>query len=1182
MKNIYLILFLIMVSNIHLFSQKEAYNWDYGGKWVITFDTPDGEPKILRESIIKNHTEGCSSISDSSGKFLFSTGGVSAYSYIGIPDSIKLSTGFYEPLCTMFDNQAFARAGQTGLIVKQPGNNNKYYIFSSMCKFENYNYFTTKYSIVDMDGNNGIGEMLVTDRDVFKNSGEKLIGIKHGNGKDVWIISHELNSRTFLAALLTENGLEPDIVKSTTGAFHPLFGPFPNASNQAFSGLMTSNIEGNLIALTIRNTKMLDILSFDKMTGRINSLVNFSIDSIFPVEYHYGISFSPNSKLLYINTIRDNGKLVQFDISSLDSNDIKNSSFVLHSEQLHAGKYISNGAIQLAPNGKLYLQKTFSNNFGEEQTHTLYEIGSPNSKGDFCNLKEVTNIPKEIYLSYGLPNFVQGLINFWVKIIPDSVCEGDDLVLRVNVQPDITTNKYTWLAPDGTQYSGKTLTIRNAKFSDAGLYKVTVDINSTIRSDSVMITILPKPIAKIIGDTLLCDGATLQLRAELGANYKYKWSTGSTSDRITINKIGQYILTVENANGCIAHDTINIKLGDKLHFSILAPDYICLGDTMVLKTSLTGEGYKYDWSTGEKTPEIVITRGGQYSVTVVSDAGCTGEETITIEEFEKPEINFEKYLYELCEGESVKLRPLTINSDNIYKWNDGLNSSERIISESGEYYLVATSPNGCTDTAFVKVTVYEMPDAEILASSLSACFGEEITLTANSFNPDYNYLWSTGETSESIKVSASGKYKLKITNNICSDSTEIDVTIYPNLELELVASPLSICNEEPVVISSKLKYDAYFWSTGETTETITVTQAGLYSLRVENEAGCTDSATIEILKNNISLIPSKESLDFGEICLGTKVTETLKLNVQTDSELSISEFYFQNNYFTIENVNSYLRTYSNGEVIELSINYTPQNIVDFTDVLIIKSDSPCDFTIEIPLSASSKMDFVFSLPVMKVESGASIAIPLNARLACPDWQSITTDYEITVAFDAEYFYPDSVQFGQIVNNTRLGSDRIITIKAPEVEFTPLNKIINYIYGKALVGRSEATPLKIISVTLTEPKYYSETINGELTVEGCVNDLSGVQMFKPTALTVAPNPARDEITLSISTQEQGNFRIEIYDIHGKIVHKDDFKRSANVLEIIEFSVNTKSIGNGSYTIQLITPWNKLSEQVMIMK
>ncbi|MBS4000165.1 MAG: hypothetical protein KGZ71_06755, partial [Desulfobulbaceae bacterium] len=756
---VFLLVFFFLSAYGELFAQKEAYNWDYGGKWVITFDTPDGEPKILRESI-SNAREGCSSISDSSGKFLFSTSAVSAYSYTGIPDSIKKSNGFYEPFCTLFDNDGFARAGQTGLIVKQPGNNNKYYIFASMCKFENYNYFTTRYSIVDMDGNNGVGEMIVTDRDLFKNSGEKLIGIKHGNGKDVWIISHELNSRTFLAALLTENGIETDIVKSTTGAFHPLFGPFPNALSQAFSGLMTSNIEGDLISLLVTHTNSLDILSFDKLTGETKSLLSFNIGDLF-VDLNgkqmnlYGIGLSPDSKKLYVSTIDVYNKLIQFDISILDSSRILASAYVVYENNHSINENIADGAIQLAPNGKIYL-RNITSIFGNPPSliQSLFVINKPNLSGVDCSFMAYDKfIFQRSKFHLGLPNFVQGLIDFWVKIIPDSVCEGDDLVLRVDVQPDITTNKYTWLAPDGTQYSGKTLAIRNAKFSDAGLYKVTVDINSTIRSDSVMITILPKPIAKIIGDTLLCDGATMQLRAQPGANYKYKWSTGSTSDRITINKIGQYILTVENENGCIAHDTINIKLGDELLFSILAPDYICLGDTIVLRTSLEGEGYKYDWSTGEKTPEIVITRGGEYSVTVISDAGCTGTETITIEEFEKPEINFEKYLYELCEGESVTLRPLEINPENKYKWNDGLNSSERIIRKSGDYYLVATSPNGCTDTAFAKVTVYALPKAEILASSLSACFGEEITLTANNFNPDYKYFWSTDETSESITVS---------------------------------------------------------------------------------------------------------------------------------------------------------------------------------------------------------------------------------------------------------------------------------------------------------------------------------------------------------------------------------------------------------------------------------------------
>jgi hypothetical protein len=1004
---IYTLLIFLFIAN-NLFSQKEYYNWDCCGVDithpfyhsfhdtlynVITFYTHDGEPKKLRKSFMSRSMYN-STISNFSGKMLFATNGCFLYNYLDFPNYLTDNKGNYklnDCRCSTSNDLAF---NSFGFIVPLPGSENIYYVFHGSCKYANDNpnshlIFTgVDYSIVDISKNNNKGEIISLRNNLFSYQGQnnsgvgKLIGIRHKNTRDIWIIFtvyiHNVDHYEiqFHSHLLTKDGLSDPIITQT------------NIRSFASRGQMNCNNEGNIIAMTSSyffdfetNYNELSFFSFNNETGEIDSLLHMNHSIL--VRPH-GLEFSPHNNKLYI--MNDDGALFQIDISKIDLLSIRKNTFNIHEhEEIHISP------LQLAPNGKIY--------FGR------YVIENPNADNGQVIVSKFDLAPNWC----NPPNILKGEYKFEVKISTEMVCEGDTLVLRAVPEPDFTTNTYSWEAPDGQIYIGKVLKIPNAKKSDEGLYKLTMELNSTIVHDSVYVVIKDAPIAKISGDTIICSGETT-LFAEKKDTYSYLWSTGETTDNISVSAEGTYILTVTNDNGCEAIDSVYVTYKDDLTFSILAPDYICLGDTILLKTSLTGEGYKYDWSTGEKTAEIVITRGGEYSVTVVSDAGCTGTETITIEEFDKPEINFEKYLYELCEGESVTLRPLETNPENNYKWNDGLNASERIISESGEYYLVATSPNGCTDTAFAKVTVYDMPQAEILASSLSACFGEEITLSANNFNPDYNYFWSTGETSESITVSSSGKYKLKITNNICTDSSDIDVTIYPDLELELVALPLSICNNEPVVIASKLKYDAYFWSTGETTETITVTQAGLYSLRVENESGCTDSATIDIVQNNISLIPDKNSIDFGQICLGTKVTETLKLSVQTDSDLSISKIYFQNNYFAIDNINSFIRTYSNGEVIELSINYIPQIIADISDILIIKSNSPCEFTLEIPLSASSKMDYIFSLPVMKVESGASISLPLYAKLACPDWQSITTDYEVTIAFDAEYFYPDSLQF----------------------------------------------------------------------------------------------------------------------------------------------------------------------------
>lgn len=874
-------------------------------------------------------------------------------------------------------------------------------------------------------------------------------------------------------------------------------------------------------------------------------------------------------------------KLVQFDISILDSNFIKNSVYTI--AEPHFREFRIRSQLQLAPNGKIYFHTT---NYVQPRTfNKLYVINKPNIAGSGCDFRPNSNFNYEHTRMFrGLPNFVQGLIDFWVKIIPVTVCEGEDLVLDVDVQPDITANKYTWLKPDGSEHKGRKLTIPKAKLSDAGMYKVTVDINSTIRTDSLEIAIMPKPTAKIIGDTLLCEGASLQLRALTHPNFKYKWSTGATTPTITVTRTGQYILTVTNDNGCIAHDTINIHKGEHLYFTILAPEYICLGDTLLIETDFVGEGYQYLWSTGERTSAIKITRGGKYTVTVVSSAGCTGESEITIAEYDKPEVRFEKYLYELCEGESITLRPLAIHPENQYTWNDGLNVPDRIITESGDYYLIATAQNACSDTAFIKVIVYEKPDAEIRASTFEACHGEEITLTAKHYNPEFVYEWSTGAIGESITVNQSGTYILKATNKICSNESTIEITIHPALELELSATPQVICNDAPVTISTPKKYSKYYWSTGEETETIRVTQPGEYKLRVEDENGCTDTSSITLRKSKIKLIPDITEVNFGEVCLESTERRKLNIVVDTDIESKISRIYFKNNIFNISNADSYLRTYENGEIIELTMTYRPLLLTDQNDELIIEISEPCDYSEMIPVNGSGKLDFLFILPEQKAESGSTIEIAVSGVLNCPSKVSERSAYEIEISFDAEYFYPEGVRIGEIIHNARVGSDRVIRIKSPETEFYRKgnNNIINHIYGKALVGRSAPTILKIRKIELTDPKYNIEVIDGKLTVEGCVNDLSGVQMFIPTKMQIAPNPAEEAITLSIITQEEGNFRIEIYDYTGKIVLKDDFKRTSKTLETIDLTYDTRTLGNGTYTVQLITQWTKLSKQVVIMK
>jgi len=153
------------------------------------------------------------------------------------------------------------------------------------------------------------------------------------------------------------------------------------------------------------------------------------------------------------------------------------------------------------------------------------------------------------------------------------------------------------------------------------------------------------------------------------------------------------------------------------------------------------------------------------------------------------------------------------------------------------------------------------------------------------------------------------------------------------------------------------------------------------------------------------------------------------------------------------------------------------------------------------------------------------------------------------------------------------------------EFEKLNgelKPVNIIYGQALIGRSETVPLTIQNVDFPNNRYFPEYQNGSLKIDGCVNDLSGIQIFKPTTMKVAPNPADDDLKVTVVTQEEGSFSIVIYDFQGREVAKSEFKRSNKIYEEKDYTFNINGLGTGVYSVHLTAPWTLKREPLLIVK
>jgi gliding motility-associated-like protein len=229
-----------------------------------------------------------------------------------------------------------------------------------------------------------------------------------------------------------------------------------------------------------------------------------------------------------------------------------------------------------------------------------------------------------------------------------------------------------------------------------------------------------------------------------------------------------------------------------------------------------------------------------------------------------------------CQGESVTL---TATPGATYLWNNGQITQSIDVTTAGLYFVTITNAAGCTAVSnTISVNVNGLSSAVITASGpLTFCQGDDVTLTAT---PGTNYLWSTGETTQSIVVSSTMAVHVDVTNATgCVTSSAItNVTVIPSVQAEITASgSTALCLGSSVTLSGPTANGvSYSWSNGVTTATtqsITVNTAGVYTLTVSTGNGCSSTASQTVVVNpnpNVTITANGPTL----FCQGGSVTLT--------------------------------------------------------------------------------------------------------------------------------------------------------------------------------------------------------------------------------------------------------------------------------------------------------------------
>lgn len=491
-----------------------------------------------------------------------------------------------------------------------------------------------------------------------------------------------------------------------------------------------------------------------------------------------------------------------------------------------------------------------------------------------------------------------------------SITSNSPVCINSTIQLNATPGAiYSWTGPNGFTSTLQNPTIPNAISANAGIY--TCQVSGLGDCDGIFTVnvivgdnVAPAPNAAILPN-ITGDCHTTVSVIPTATDNCAGIITATTTDPLSYSLPGTYVIhwTYDDGNGNISSQNQNITVtAPALPTTVNTQQTFCkTNNPKISDIQITGQNIKWYNAAGTLlAPSAPLVNGQTYyaSQTVNGCESSTISIQVTVNETPKPTGNTAQ---DFCASANPTLANLAVTGTAL-KFYDTAGNLLPLTTPLiyGATYFVTQTLNSCeSEKLAVSVTLStnNVPADDYSEIMCNSTTGASMTVNLTSYQDDiivnpgiYTFAYTddagnaiANPSGYSLSIGTTIIYVKVSTQDGCFKVIRLNLTLNPKPKVNL-PEKVDFCNGKSVTLDAGNGYSAYLWSTGETTQSVTISAPGNYSVTVTNSFGCQNTGSVQV---SYTALPEITAVNISNS------TATVILSAAGSFEYSLDNFSWQ-------------------------------------------------------------------------------------------------------------------------------------------------------------------------------------------------------------------------------------------------------------------------------------------------